>query len=348
MPKNIIKPLFNMKTKNLSLSSSTTLFQNLKASYRGLQYKLFLLKLMRSSLNVQPPYSPTAVEIQTINRCNTDCIVCPYKKTVATQKLETMSGDLYKKLLNELKKEKKFELLIFGAQSEPLLDKNLIAKCKLFKQILPNKKIEIVTNAQLLSPSYSDEVFKYVDSFQISINAFHKKTYEKTMPNLDYNILMENLNYIKNNKNYREKIILRFIAQKSNVNEKSVFRKYWRSQGMATLVFNANSRLGTVDNKLPVNKKRNLNIKKLKLNKLILSHCTIPFFTAYIRANGDFIYCFNDWTENNIVGNINDSELSKIYNSDKFNNFRKQILANNVNDIICKDCDLINDNIWLE
>ena len=37
----------------------------------------------------------------------------------------------------------------------------------------------------------------------------------------------------------------------------------------------------------------------------------------YIRSNGDVVFCFSDWTEENILGNINHNSIHDVYNSIK-------------------------------
>jgi len=51
-----------------------------------------------------PIAGPWAVQVQTIDRCNASCIMCPYPSFEKHGPPNSMEDSLYKKILNELKK----------------------------------------------------------------------------------------------------------------------------------------------------------------------------------------------------------------------------------------------------
>lgn len=317
---------------------------------REFQHNLGMYKLVKAGRKNKE--FPLAIEIQTINRCNAKCVMCPYTKITSKEEKVKMSFFTYKKLVDEVSKENSFLRLIIAFESEPLLDTDIIKFAKYYKEKCPKKQLQIVTNGVLLDSKIIDDVYKYFDIVDISVNAHSEKSYKKMMVGLDYDKLIENLNNISKNKNYVEKTVIRFIKIKNNEQEQKKFKKYWNDKGFVVFGFDINDRLGTVKQYERIRPKTNLlKLLKLKLlkiiGKLILPVCSIPFFTMYIHSTGECVLCFNDWEKKTLLGNINQNSIKEIFNSEKYMNYRKNI--NNFRDEnnICKDCKLIQEGLWL-
>lgn len=316
------------------------------------KYRLKLLKLLRS--DIRQAQFPKIVVLQTLNRCNCACSMCPYSYTVANEEKTEMSDSLFEKIIQEISAEKEFETLILAFQNEPLLDKRTIAFAKIFKNKLADRNLELVTNGSLLTKEIIPEVYKCFDTIHISLNAFSQKTH-KTISNSDhYGKIIENIGIISSRKEWANKTILRFIRQKNNYSERPKFKKFWNSKGFKVFGFDVNNRLSEVKSfneeiKVPMFKKDIVKMKVLKhLGKAILPTCPIPFLAFYIKANGDVVQCFNDWSNKNILGNIKHDSIGSIFNSDKYRNIRILLIKNNLEkNIICSRCDLYKEGVWL-
>lgn len=324
----------------------------LKTKYKEFRFKKELLKLLKSDL--QKVKFPKIVVLQSLNRCNCACSMCPYPFTIAKEEKTMMSEKLYKNILNQLKNQPEFESLIFAFQNEPLLDKRIIKFAKIFKQEMPNKKLELVTNGSLLLPDKKESIYKYFDLVHVSLNAFSQKTH-KIVSNSDYyKRILKNLINISKTKRHLEKTIIRFINQKSNTHEKKQFYQFWRSKGFMVFGFDVNNRLQKVKKfknkiKLGNNLGRIIKMKILKYSgKLILPTCPIPFLCIYIKANGDIVQCFNDWSNKHILGNLNNQSIKSIFNNKKYTIIRKQLIQDKLDEnVICSKCDLYKDGVWL-
>jgi radical SAM protein with 4Fe4S-binding SPASM domain len=315
------------------------------------KYKLSLFRLVRSR-----PFKetfPKIIVLQTINRCNSSCRMCPYCDTLAKHPIVSISTERFDSVLNQLKNEKNFETLILSFQNEPLLDQNTVIYAKKFKEKFPRKNLEIVTNGVFLTPQNASEVYKYFDLVHISVNAFSEQTYKQVTKVLDYNILLKNIEYISKRKSWVKKTFLRFIRQKYNEHEQKDFAKYWNARGFKVFGFEVNSRLESVKNfgliKPSMSIKRNIRNVLLKFSgKLLLPTCPMPFLCMYIRANGDVIQCFNDWSKTHVLGNINTNTLREIFNSEKYMKIKQNLLDSNLDsNAICRKCDVYRKGLWL-
>jgi radical SAM protein with 4Fe4S-binding SPASM domain len=145
------------------------------------------------------------------------------------------------------------------------------------------------------------------------------------------------------------KTFIRFINQKGNTNEKKKFKKYWNKKGFKVICYDMNNRAKNVldfEKKSPYTnpfKKRMLKI----FGRMLLSKCPIPFRFFSICSNGDVILCFNDWSKKNIMGNLNQSTIRKIFNSKEYIDIRKETKNHSIKNNMCEHCNLYNQGVWL-
>ena len=296
---------------------------------------------------------PILFQIQTINRCNANCPMCPYASTTATGLLQIMSDVVFKKIIDEISFREEVQLIVMSFQNEPLADKKLIERAKYIKKKAPKVNLELVSNGYLLTPNIANEIYDVFDEVELSVHAVKSETYSKVLGGLDFQKTLDNISYIKKSSKMRSKTVLRFVKQKVNVNEYSHFKKFWRRNGFAVLGFDLNSRLHAVKDysKMKYREKwfQLLEVKLLKfISPLLFSHCPIPNTAMYIRSNGDVVFCFSDWTEENILGNINNNSIYEVYHSSKMKSLRERINSNSAYEHdVCKKCDLYNEGVYL-
>ncbi len=53
--------------------------------------------------------------------------------------------------------------------------------------------------------------------------------------------------------------------------------------------------------------------------------CFIPTSTIIITVNGNVLPCYEDFSEQNVMGNLNESTLLEVWNSGKYRNFRDSL-----------------------
>lgn len=319
---------------------------------REIIYKAEMLRFLRS--DISKANFPKIVVLQSLNRCNCSCMMCPYPYTVAKEAMSAMPEELYENILNQLLGQEDFKSLIFAYQNEPLLDDRLIAWARKYKEMLPDKKLELVTNGSLLTPKIAEQVYEFFDYVHISLNALNIETHKTVTNSNHYSAIFQNLRVIAQKQSQRKKTIIRFINQKSNHLEKRPFYKFWRSKGFMVFGFDVNDRLKGVHDfenqiKMPSSKYRKMKMAVLKLvGKLLVPTCPIPFLCFYIKSNGSVVQCFNDWTNENILGNVNERRISEIFSSDDYQIVRDKLLKDKLDEnVICSKCDLYREGIWL-
>lgn len=317
-----------------------------------LQYCYNLLKVLRSGVRSGADF-PLLMEIQTVNRCSAHCAVCPYPYTIAKQPYHEMSEAMYERILQELKDEDAFQVMVFSFQNEPFVDAHLLEKARRFKELMPNKRLEVVTNGSRITADQLPEIYRHFDLVSVSVNGHSKEVYEEVMAGLHWEKIQDVLGAITENPEYREKTILRFIRQKENAAEYHAFKRYWNRRGFRVFGFDINNRVGSVRNfdalKIADTASRKVQGLALKtLSRMLVPTCPIPFITTYIRSNGDAVLCFNDYTEEHILGNLREHSIREIFNSPTYQQVRSDARAGRIlTNEPCRNCNLYREGIWL-
>ena len=165
---------------------------------------------------------PVVLQVQTINRCNGKCGMCPYPYTVHLEKREVMDDALYSKIIHECAAETDFCELVPMVQNEPLLDVKLEDRIAEFKSIAkPHQAVEIVTNGTGLTPARFEKLVKSgLDTITISLSAFTEETYNKLIEGLSWKQVTTNLEAISKSPFLAKvNIFLRYVRQKGNEEE---------------------------------------------------------------------------------------------------------------------------------
>ncbi|WP_052590722.1 radical SAM/SPASM domain-containing protein [Halobacteriovorax marinus] len=68
--------------------------------------------------------------------------------------------------------------------------------------------------------------------------------------------------------------------------------------------------------------------------------CYIPLYLVVITLNGNVLPCYDDFYQNHSMGNIHDQHIEEIWNSEKYNNFRKLLREKNgrKSNPVCEKC----------
>lgn len=117
--------------------------------------------------NLDTPELFTAIEIETVNRCNGKCTFCPVNVNEKQRKYAKMEEGLFKKIISELKDiNYEGELALFS-NNEPFLDERIIEWNKYARKELPGAYIYLFTNGSLLDIQKVQEIIKYIDKLVI-------------------------------------------------------------------------------------------------------------------------------------------------------------------------------------
>jgi len=249
-----------------------------------------------------------------------------------------MSDELYRKIIDECSHHgiDKISLYLFN---EPLLDKKIIERLRYAKTKNPKSQIRLSTNASLLTEKMSSELVDVVDYIYLSIQGgiTDKEKYEKIM-GLNYDKMYKNIMgfiaLVKTDKynlrisNMAVNNVISFENEQDHAKEK----EFWGNAGIKTLNFGGFSTWANQINPNSANYSKNIRGCSLKHR---------PLTHIHVVENGDVILCCRDWNRGYILGNLQHSTISDIWNSSEYWDIIKKIYHGKEasNNFICYRCE---------
>jgi len=258
----------------------------------------------------QDEYLPKAIWIQTQNKCNFLCNICPYAKFSAKRVKGEMDELLFYRIVSQLRNLKSIKKVSFNMQNEPLLDRNIAKRIKYVKD-LSGLHVMLTTNGYYLSKDMTkDLICSGADKITISLNACSRDSYRLITNSDFYELIVDNIKRLIELKPDYLEVVISFVITEYNSGEIRDFVDFWRGSGAMLRIYKANNKAGILDNKQEiVSQERD---------------CIVPFEEINILYNGEMVLCRQDWSNRVIFGNLNNKTLEDIWFSDKCINFRKK------------------------
>jgi radical SAM protein with 4Fe4S-binding SPASM domain len=285
---------------------------------------------------------PAVVQVQTINRCNASCRMCPYPTTWALEPREVMDDALYSKIAAECAAAPELHDFVPMAQNEPLLDSKLARRIAEFKaQAQPHQMVELVTNGSALTPARFEQLSAAgLDLLTISVNGNSEATYERVMGGLKWARLVELLEALRQKGSAQVNIYLRYVTQRQNLHEKRGFVRRWQRH-FNLMLYDVNNRAGAVIDYPQVATVKRWLTRRFRrwIGPRLFRACPHVFSIAAIMQNGDVLLCGNDWHGREVVGNVRRESLRSIYNNARMNAVRELMRQGRYDEIpACRNC----------
>jgi len=290
---------------------------------------------------------PPILQIQTRTGCNASCVYCPQETIKNMFPEESMSDDLFEKIVEQCKNEEDLHGVGFVLQNEPLLDPKIFEKIRYFRNEVKTKAMTfLVTNGTLLTPEVSDKLLHSgLDAVHISFNGYRKEDYEMVNQGKSWDVFINNINHFLNQDLSEISVMLSFVRSNLFSSEIDHSIKQWEKKGIQCFIHTINNRGGLVKNyeeyslpleKLPIQ----IRIRK-KIVKKIMGSCPYPFLQMSILANGQALICTHDWSRKKIIGDLNVSGIEEVWNGENMREIRKLQMKGKYGDILsCADCDV--------
>lgn len=186
--------------------------------------------------------TPVDIDLNTLNRCNVSCVMCPYAikyddHNEAKQPLYRLTLDEYKTIVDGMNVASAH---FVGAYAEPLMNKELFAMLDYART--QGSKTAVTSNATLLSRTFAD---KLIDAglglLTISLHGATKEVAEKIMRNADFDKVVANIKTLqeaKKEKGSKTPVIqINYVGQRDNVQDLPAFMRLAASLGIPSVYF---------------------------------------------------------------------------------------------------------------
>ncbi len=285
----------------------------------------------RSPLSdILPLKMPLSINIEPTNLCNFKCYHCVQSFSQYEQFAGykgNMDMDLYKKIVSDIKSMGKLKCLRLFDEGEPLLNRNLPEMIELASQSNIADRIEIYTNAVLLTEEMSKKlIYSGLTHLRISIYSVNQRMNSQiTGTDFDvkdiYNNIV-NFKKIRNELNKKEPFLyIKTIDSLNNI-ETEAFLNTYKDIADEIAVEPLTNWNGYEGNKITKNSFENncddWNFAVIDKKEV----CPYPFFTLAVKSGGDVVLCCVDWNNATIVGNLKEQSLSEIWQGEKLREMR--------------------------
>ncbi|MCA9407330.1 MAG: radical SAM protein [Candidatus Omnitrophica bacterium] len=284
---------------------------------------------------------PLHLNFEIFYGCNFRCPFCILSTPIKDRgyKVDTkakISFEKYCEIIDEGVKHGLCAVQLNG-YNEPFLLKD-IARYIRYAKNAGVLDIYVVSNGSALKPEMAEEIIDAgLTQIKFSIDSLNRETYSKMRVGGDFDVTMRNINhFLEVKKKLGKKLPITrvsFLKAKENINELDDFINYWVERvDYITIQDMINPFLDDPE-------KYKKFEESLRLKKIEFKECPIPYQRLIIRNDGSVLPCCTSYGYKLPLGNINQSSIYDIWNSDKTKNLRNKINGGPDSEPLpCKKC----------
>jgi len=266
---------------------------------------------------------PGALNLSLSVLCQGRCIYCPNERGKGITP-PFMPLELAKKIIDEAKEENLNGIFRFSENGEGLLNKEFLKIYEYCRKTLPLSKSILYTNMALLNKEIGLKLLTLgLDELHLNVDGASKITYESTKK-LNFETLKKNLHDFIDTRQRMEKpckihiwilTAKKYFEKVEGINislpdDTSKVIEYWEP------FLKENDIFSIVDRPYRWAQRERVKTPKTnpcgKLSKIVRE--------CLIGPNGDIYLCCLDYQQKCVIGNIADTSIKKIWNSDRRRN----------------------------
>jgi sulfatase maturation enzyme AslB (radical SAM superfamily) len=284
------------------------------------------------------PEFPSQIIVDVTENCNLACTHCPHSSFAKSRHYagRNLDPQLNGKLVDEVREDGKghCHYLRYTGAGETLLHPNLIEMIT-YASRNSGVPINLTTNGTLLDEHKAKELLDAgVAVFDFSIDAYNEKTYRSIRRNADLKITRANvLRLIELNRlgNYKSKMVVSFVEQPLNQEEKSLFQTYWRKAGADDVVIRPMHSAGGAVKRVAKHMRANLKGQR--------KPCLYPWERLVLNPLGQIGFCPAEWDYQASFIDFRKATIKEIWKSDFMRRLREAHLQNDFSHYpFCEQC----------
>lgn len=301
----------------------------------------------RSALqDVIPLETPFLIYVDPSSACNFKCEFCPTGHLdlvrEANYRRRVLSMELFEKFVRDLAGfNNPIRVLRMNKIGEPLLNKHLPQMIRVAKQSGRVQSIDLATNASLFTKPLLEEIFDAgLDRLNISLEGMNAAQYLKhAKVEVDFQRIVESIRWLYEHRGNCEITIKApedYLSKEQRDAFFDTFGNYcdriflerlspiWPEFDMKARVMNYTppSEIGQYGQKI--------STKQV---------CTYIFYAMALNADGTVSACCPDWSQKLVIGDLHNTSLKDIWNSNSMHILRLQHLRGlRSNNEVCRNC----------
>jgi radical SAM protein with 4Fe4S-binding SPASM domain len=293
-----------------------------------------------------PLDTPYVVQIFPVYACNFRCSYCVFsteveKRSFISDKV-VMDMGLYRKCIDGfLQFPRRLKTLRFVGMGEPLMHKGIAEMVAYATERGVVDRTEILTNASLLTPAMSDALIEAgLSRLSISLQGMTSAKYKEICgAEIDFSQLVSNIRYFYEHKqNCQLYVKVIDCALEGEADERAFYETFGDICDLISIE-HAGPIFPFVDyqNVLTASDRTHTQFGRPALDAKV---CPQPFFTFQINPDGKVVPCYSI-VYPEILGDCNDESVLDIWNGQKFQDFRRQMLRDGKpGNTVCCECEI--------
>lgn len=250
--------------------------------------------------------------------CNLRCTYCP--RAYLSDSRGFIDSGIFRKIIDEASVYPD-TIIVLHRRGESLLHPQFN---ELLRYIAGKfKEVQLATNATLLDESKFGPIVAAVTFLSFSIDI--PFIFDKTRMPARYNEVEEKiLRFLDFNKGRIKTQVSMVRTQDTQEEDVQAFKIRWRDKVNRMRIYEEHS-IGGV-------------FGAIRNPRRIRKPCAMPNYEILVYYNGKVGRCNHDWN-GEPMGDLNDSNINDIWNSQRYQDLRRQHQALKINDEMCKHCD---------
>ena len=303
--------------------------------FASLESKLDMFRkyLYYKTNRVNLPFYPDRLYIESTNKCNLKCLMCPTGRGDMKRPKGVMDFNLFRRIIDEMGPHVKVVVLhIWG---EPLLDEKIFDKIKYAKKY--NVRTELSTNLTLLDNEKTEKIIDSgLDVIYLCLDGVTKETYENVRCGANFEIVTGNIKHFLEAKNRRNLgtpyVNLQIVDMKATHGEIAAFKKRWAIPEVDSI------NIKDIDTwSGQIKEIADLKIEGSKLPEKRFP-CPNLWYHMHIYWDGTLVCCDRDFDAAYPLGNVKDGAM-RVWNGEKMRNLRKKHVKDDLDDVpSCGNC----------
>lgn len=297
---------------------------------------------------------PISISIEPTTSCNLRCPECPSGLRQFSRPIGMLEPAFFKSSIDALYKELIY--LTFYFQGEPYLNPNFLDMVK----YASDKKIytSTSTNAHYLSEEQAEKTVKSgLDRLIISIDGTTQEVYEQYRVGGQLNKVIEGTKNIiaakQKLKSQTPHVVFQFLVVRPNEHQLNDVEQLAKELGVDEVLFKT-AQVYDYENGnplIPINEKYS-RYKKLANGKYViknelLNQCWRMWSACVVTWDGVIVPCCFDKDAKHQLGDLKKQTFKEVWDSAKYQDFRKRILKSRKEIDICQNCSE-GTKVWTE
>ena len=253
------------------------------------------------------------IEFNLVGLCNRRCDFCPWSDPEwRSSHVPNVAGnddvlhlpiEVYEGVMKDLNKVGFKGGIIYSGFSEPFLYKHLEEVIKISKEQCPQSQIEVITNGDFLT---IDKLNTVVEAGLTRLDVSVYDGPDKVKPFEDLRV-------------------------EAGLNKEQFhIRERWYAP-------DEHFGIGALSNRAGANIMPEINVNEI--HTALKRKCFYPFYQLIVDFDGAVLLCNHDWDKRLILGNVKETSILNIWNSEKYKEVRENLANANRNHSPCNRCD---------